>query len=257
VSEIAVILISLAIGSFGNNVISFYTGSSRLDLLRSKCLCSEKQLSVWELIPVLSYIVLNGKCLHCSKKISVRYLLVEIVSVSLGVICFYQYTGPDIVFYYLLLFSLFICGIIDFISYKIPNSFIILLLLLSIIKVMFLPSCDTLFLNAGIGIVVCAFLVIFNYIYIRFKGNDVIGYGDIKLIFSLSLLFYYPILLIGIWISAFVALVAFYIMKTFSESLKNEVRIPFGFYLTSSFIMISVLENNIIKYIVELTQPGM
>ena len=66
------------IGSFLNVVILRY-GKDSLDG-RSHCMGCDKQLKWWELIPIVSYVFLRGKCSGCGKKISIQYPLVELLT---------------------------------------------------------------------------------------------------------------------------------------------------------------------------------
>ncbi len=68
-------------GSF-LNVLIYRFGSGMKVTGRSKCLSCGKQLTVLQLVPVLSYLALRGRCGHCRAKISAQYPLVE---VTLGV----------------------------------------------------------------------------------------------------------------------------------------------------------------------------
>ena len=47
---------------------------------RSYCTKCNNKLGFFEMIPVLSYIFLKGKCKNCNKKISIRYPLIEILT---------------------------------------------------------------------------------------------------------------------------------------------------------------------------------
>ena len=69
------------IGSF-LNVLIYRFGSGMKVTGRSKCLSCGKQLTALQLVPVVSYLVLGGRCGHCRAKISAQYPLVE---VTLGV----------------------------------------------------------------------------------------------------------------------------------------------------------------------------
>ena len=84
---IIIFLFGAAIGSFVNVIVdrlyvkSFLTG-------RSHCASCGKALSFFELIPVLSYIFLRGRCKNCKIKIGAKHLYVEIV---LGVLALFTY----------------------------------------------------------------------------------------------------------------------------------------------------------------------
>lgn len=77
----------LIIGSFLNALsFRFHTGTSVMHG-RSRCMRCGHTLSVVDLVPVLSYVALRGRCRHCGVRISIQYPLVEILAgaLSLGV----------------------------------------------------------------------------------------------------------------------------------------------------------------------------
>lgn len=76
VSSSFVFVLGLIIGSFLNVVIFRYNTGQTLGG-RSKCMSCGKTLEWYELIPVLSYLLLLGRCSKCRSKISAQYILVE------------------------------------------------------------------------------------------------------------------------------------------------------------------------------------
>ncbi|TAL48935.1 prepilin peptidase [Patescibacteria group bacterium] len=71
-----VFLLGSAVGSF-LNVVAFRYGSGRSILGRSFCPSCGKGLSFWELVPVLGFFLVGGRCSECKSKISRQYLLAE------------------------------------------------------------------------------------------------------------------------------------------------------------------------------------
>ncbi len=67
------------LGSFGSVVISRVPQRKSIGG-RSQCPQCRKQIEAYDLLPVLSYAILRGKCRHCGKKISIRYPLLELGS---------------------------------------------------------------------------------------------------------------------------------------------------------------------------------
>src|SRR3989344_4659215 len=77
-----VFALGLSFGSFFNVFADRYPKGLSL-LGRSHCDSCQHELSAWDLIPILSYIFLGGKCRYCHKPFSVEYAVIEL---TLGVI---------------------------------------------------------------------------------------------------------------------------------------------------------------------------
>ncbi|MBI1812815.1 prepilin peptidase [Candidatus Peregrinibacteria bacterium] len=71
--------LGLTFGSFGN-VLLYRLPKNRTILGRSACPHCRKKLRAWELIPVVSYLLLRGRCARCQEILSARYPLIELAS---------------------------------------------------------------------------------------------------------------------------------------------------------------------------------
>lgn len=83
-------LFGLIIGSFLNVVICRYH-TSRSFNGRSVCLSCAKELCWYDLLPVLSFFILKGRCRHCKSKFSWQYPLVEISTGIIFALLFYKF----------------------------------------------------------------------------------------------------------------------------------------------------------------------
>jgi len=101
-----VFLTGAAIGSFLNVVIYRLPRRESLVRPRSRCLSCGESLGFVDLIPVLSYIVLGGRCRHCRRRYSPRYMLVELAS-GLAALGAWHLFGPTL--HALLAFVAFSC----------------------------------------------------------------------------------------------------------------------------------------------------
>lgn len=91
---IAAALLGAILGSFLNALLyRFNTGSSVMRG-RSRCMRCGTTLEAADLIPVLSYLFLGGKCRYCRTRISPQYPLVELTAAALSVLVYLQHPEP-------------------------------------------------------------------------------------------------------------------------------------------------------------------
>jgi leader peptidase (prepilin peptidase)/N-methyltransferase len=88
-------LFGLLIGSFVN--VCIYRLPRDLSVVAPRSFCPEcgRQIAWYDNLPVLSYAVLRGRCRHCAKGISTRYLVVELTTAALFALTAYRY-GPTL-----------------------------------------------------------------------------------------------------------------------------------------------------------------
>ena len=196
----------LVYGSFLNVLLWRLPEGKRIDG-RSHCRSCNHQLAWFDLIPVLSFAMLRGKCRYCHARIHLRYPLVELaVAVVLGT--FFAIRIPLLgfetiitIFGLLILVSLFFFDLFYFI---LPDVLIFLAIgvyaLYDIVKIDHtLPYFLTALLSASF----------FAILYAVSRGKK-LGFGDVKLAFLLGLMFGYPlgflIIILGTWLAALVAI---------------------------------------------------
>ena len=90
-----VCVVGLCLGSFFNVVILRSLSNESIVFPASKCPKCNHKLYFWHNIPVLSYILLGGKCYFCKEKISIQYPIVELLTMLLFGISFVKF-GIDI-----------------------------------------------------------------------------------------------------------------------------------------------------------------
>ena len=205
---------------------------------RSKCDHCHKTLGVWDLIPVLSFILLRGKCRYCHKKLNILYPISELLTSTVFVFLYYLILDKNLdvsyIPYYLIAFSLFIIIFLsDYKYYEVPFGVVVSGTVFSILyrylvlgnlnyENLFIELASTL----GIG------LFFFLIIYLS-KGG--MGGGDLKLSFFISLFLGFPKNVFAIYY-AFVIGGIFAIILLILGKKGYKAKIPFG-----PFMIIGVL----------------
>jgi leader peptidase (prepilin peptidase)/N-methyltransferase len=86
-----VTLFGLIIGSFTNTIIYRIPRNLSIILPKSFCPHCAHQILFYDLIPIISFIKLHGKCRYCKKKIGFQYLVVEALMTGIFIATFYQW----------------------------------------------------------------------------------------------------------------------------------------------------------------------
>ena len=148
---------------------------------RSHCTHCKKTLSPWMNIPLLSFILLRGKCPYCQNKISKRYPLVELLSTLLSIFILYHFGFSwagiaGLIFTWALLALIFIDIEHQLLPDEINLGLLWLGLLLSLGNV-FVGSQEAI-LGAAAGYL---FLWCVGWLFKKLRGIEGIGFGDYKL----------------------------------------------------------------------------
>ena len=131
-----VLIIGLCIGSFLNVCIYRIPKEESIVFPASHCTSCGHELKFYELIPIVSYIFLRGKCIKCKSKISIKYPLIEILNGLLYLLLFIKYElSFNFIFYCLLVSLLIVISIIDLESKYVYSSTTIVGVLLAIIYI--------------------------------------------------------------------------------------------------------------------------
>ena len=170
-----VLLIGLCIGSFLNVCIYRIQREESISFPPSHCTSCGYELKPLDLIPVLSYVFLRGKCRKCKEKISIKYPLIEILNGVLYLMLFLKFgLSINFMFYSILTSLLIVTSIIDIESKDIYNSTSIFGLVLGIIYIVvaYYFNHINIFTNVLGGVI--GYLIIFLIV----KITNAMGEGD-------------------------------------------------------------------------------
>ena len=197
---------------------------------RSACPQCGHKITALENIPVLSYLMLGGKCASCKTKISLRYPLIELLTAMLaGVIAAkFGYTGAAFGAL-LFMFALIALTFIDLDTQLLPDDITLPLLWLGLVFNINHVFTD---LTAAVIGAIAGYLILWsvNALFKLYKGMDGMGYGDFKLLAAIGAWFGWQMLPAVILLSAGVgAIIGIGLMVLNKHG--REVPIPFGPYL--------------------------
>lgn len=113
--EVIIFVTGLLIGSFLNVCIYRIPRDESISYPPSHCTNCTNRIKPYDLIPVVSYIFLRGKCRYCGEKIAIKYPIIELFTGLLFVALYYKYGISIALAKYLILASyLIVIGLIDF-----------------------------------------------------------------------------------------------------------------------------------------------
>ena len=176
-----IFILGLIIGSFLNVCIFRIPLKQSIAFPSSHCFHCHHTLGGLDLIPLLSFIFLKGKCRYCGEKISIQYPMIELTNGVLYLLLFLKFgLSYSFIFYALFSSLLLVISMIDFKTGIIPNKLIIFGILLGSIYLMmnWIINRSFLIIKDGILGFLAGALMIFAIIVISRGG---MGAGDMKL----------------------------------------------------------------------------
>lgn len=196
----------------------------------SHCPVCKAAIKPWQNIPVLSYLLLRGKCGNCATTISPRYPVLELVTglMTLALAWFFD-LSPALLGAALLTWALIALTMIDIDHQLLPDDITLPLLWLGLI---FNISGTYASLSDAVIGAVAGYLILWG-IYWAFKlltGKEGMGYGDFKLLAALGAWMGWQALPLIILLSSLVGAVCGIALMIIKRRGK-EIPIPFGPYL--------------------------
>ncbi len=250
------------IGSFLNVYIyRFNTGKSLNG--RSHCLSCGTNLHGYELVPLLSYVVLRGRCRTCSSRIPVRYLLVELLTGLLFAAT--PFLSLDVVHIGLLwwIFSLLIVLVVyDLYHFIIPDRLV--LILTAVVGTQRVYDVYQVSLYSWGSVLTDIFVALlgvgfFLFLWLVSKGRW-IGFGDVKLAFPLGVLVgwesVFSFVVLSFWIGAAISVLWMGVLwfgrgkarlHLPFRNLTMKSAVPFAPFLVASSVVILFTHFNVLE----------
>ncbi|MFL0195445.1 prepilin peptidase [Clostridium sp. WILCCON 0269] len=112
---VVIFILGTIMGSFLNVCIYRIPKGESVVYPPSHCTNCNKEIKAYDLIPVISYIILRGKCRHCEKKISLRYPMLEFITGLLYLLTYIKFgIGVNLIKYIVFISIMIVVGMIDF-----------------------------------------------------------------------------------------------------------------------------------------------
>ncbi|HOV87580.1 MAG TPA: prepilin peptidase [Syntrophobacteraceae bacterium] len=175
-------VVGCCLGSFFNVIIHRLPGKGSIVHPGSHCPRCGHPIAFYDNIPLLSFLVLGGRCRHCRERISLRYPLVEVLTGVLTLVLFRTY-GPLPQFFIetLFVYLLILIAFIDLDTYLIPDVLSLSGIVAGLALSFFTPRLS--WVDSLLGILLGGgflYLIAVGYQVLRHKEG--MGGGDIKLL---------------------------------------------------------------------------
>ncbi len=215
-------------------------GRFNLIFPHSHCTSCGAQITAMQNVPVLSYLILRGKCGSCGSSISRRYPIVEALTAMLTAIVAWRFGFSwEAALAILLTWALIAISVIDIDHQIIPDSISLPFVWIGLTLSLFHPmaGAEVLFIDAKTAIVgaLAGYLSLWS-IYQLFRlmtGKEGMGYGDFKLLAVLGAWLGWQMLPLIILLSAVVG-AAIGIAMIVVRRRDRNIPIPFGPYLAAA-----------------------
>jgi len=230
---IFIFLLGLAVGSFLNCLIYRLEKNESFVGGRSYCPHCKHALQWIDLIPLISFFFLGGRCRYCHEKISVQYPIVEIATAVIFLLIFnifppisHMAEVINLIFLFYIASSLIVILVYDLKFYLIPDKVLFPAIIITLLYRLLLAG------EGGIWNYILAALAasgFFLFLFLLSRG-EWMGFGDVKLAILLGLLLGFPNILVGLFLAfLFGAIIGLGLLFLKKKGLKSEI--PFAPFL--------------------------
>ncbi len=246
ITGIFIFVFGLIIGSFSNVCIYRIPRNESLIRPGSHCPQCHKPIQHYDNIPIISYLVLQGKCRYCGQKIPIKYPLVELLTGVMYLTLYLFYGFQPITFIYMVLCSVLI--IISFIDLKeriIPDVLSIPFIAVGFIFSFFLKNISPA--NSLLGILTgggSLLLIAVAGTYL-FKKESM-GGGDVKLAAMIGAFLGWQLTLLSLFLGFFLGSLIGIVILIKNKG-KGEI-VPFGPFIAMGTIISILWGENIINW---------
>ncbi len=232
---ILIFIIGLVMGSFYYVVGTRLLNNESIVAPRSHCDYCKHILKFYDLIPILSFITLKGKCRYCGRKLSLKYLVYEILTAVLFSVSYLKF-GLSYDFFIMLIISslVVLIFITDFQEMIILDSPLIIAIASTFALNLYFKGSIHAFFSLLHGLIIFIFLLAVRSLGNAIFKKESLGGGDIKLGFVMGVILNYRFALIAIVLSTFLA----FPYALGAVLLNKDRAVAFGPFLVSAMFIV-------------------
>ncbi len=250
--SVVAFVLGMVVGSFLNVCICRLPKNESIVSPPSHCPHCDSRICWYDNLPLLSYLLLRGKCRRCGTHISLQYPLVELLNGVLTLSLFLHYGATlSFVAFFLFCSSLVVITFIDLEHQIIPDEISLPGILVGFGFSFFLNGHT--WLNSLLGILLGGgSLLLVAYAYHRLTGNEGMGGGDIKLLAMMGAFLGWQAMPFIIFVSSLAgSLIGITIMLL--QKKNTRLAIPFGPYLAFGAVLYVFYGDPLIRWYLGLS----
>ncbi len=235
----------LIVGSFLNVVICRLPHGASVMWPASHCTSCDRALSWFENVPIVSWLVLRGRCRTCDARISAQYPIVEAVTAALFLAGYYAFgLTPLLAVRLAFACAMVVLFAIDFEHQILPNEITLSGIVVGFVLSLFMPpgwKSSLIGLLAG-GL----FPFLVAEIYLRVRGREGMGMGDFKMLAMVGAFLGWPL----VWITLIVACVLGIVIGGGALMISRRgmgTRIPFGTFIAVAALLCAYADVSVVR----------
>ena len=240
-----IFITGLCIGSFLNVVILRGLSKESIAFPPSKCPKCQHALKWWHNIPLLSYILLRGKCYFCHEKISPQYFVVELLTGLLFTGIYFKFGLSINMILMLIIFSLFIVMTVTDLKEKVIfDIHSLLLVIFGLIFSLANHNLQNSIIGILEGVLIMELFASLGYVFVKSRA---FGVGDTFIAGGLGAIFgWYPflfVLLLSLIVQALITL-PLYIKKLYKgKDYRTIISLALFLIIITGYKLISMVED--------------
>jgi leader peptidase (prepilin peptidase)/N-methyltransferase len=251
---VVVVLFGLTVGSFLNVVIWRMPRRKSIVSPASRCPSCDTPIKPWDNIPVISYLLLHGKCRYCGARISPRYPVVEALNAGLWALMYWRFgPGWDVLVYFAFMSALVAITFIDLDFQIIPDAITLPGIPLGLLAgILLMP--DPLAREMALGwkaslIGTASGFGLYYAVAVLSRGG--MGGGDIKLMTMVGALTGWKSVLLTTFLGSLAGSVLGLVLMLFKGK-GRKTKIPFGPFLALGAVLTLLFGQEIFEWYINV-----